>query len=238
MSEIKVNKDGINANRQRIIDLDSAVMNNKASVYQSRSMIEENRLMILSNYSAAFMGNRQLANHNTEQVLENRNSILRSFSAETEVEQNYILASFNKTSLDFLAHRSALNTAVLEISEEMTEINSRLIAVNEKIMKANEVIVEFNDQQIETNSELMNGALMPSKATSESNAELIESNAIEMDELASNAEKNSKQIEALLDRSLDNTAQLVSNKTEINERRKLILENHQRVSENRDEIYR
>ena len=162
MNESELNREDIRANRLRIIELDTSVMNNKASVYQSRSMIEENRLMILSNYAAAFMGNRQLANHNTDQVLENRNSILRSFVAENDVEKDCILASFNKTSLDFLDHRSSLNTSVLEISEELAEINSRLIAVNEKIMEANESIVEFNNKQIDVNSELLDGALSPS----------------------------------------------------------------------------
>ena len=238
MSESEFNKEDIKANRLRIIELDTAVMNNKASVYQSRSMIEENRLMILSNYAAAFMGNRQLANHNTEQVLENRNSILRSFNANTDVERDYILASFNKTSLDFLAHRSALNTSVLEISEELAEINSRLIAVNERIMKANETIVDFNDEQIETNSELLEGALIPSKATSESNTDLINANSKAMDDLASKAAKNSQRIEELLNKSIENTTQLVANKTGINERRRSILENHDRVSQNRDSIYK
>ncbi len=238
MNESELNREDIRANRLRIIELDTSVMNNKASVYQSRSMIEENRLMILSNYAAAFMGNRQLANHNTDQVLENRNSILRSFNAENEIEEDYILASFNKTSLDFLSHRSSLNTSVLEVSEELAEINSRLIAVNEKIMKANEAIVEFNDKQIEENSELLNGDLMPSKATSESNLDLVRTNSDTMIELASNAAENSQRIENLLDKSIQNTAALVENKKAISERRKSILENHERISKNRDSIYK
>ena len=45
-------------------------MTNKTMIYTSRSMIEENRLMILSNYSAAFMGNRQLANSNTDEIFD------------------------------------------------------------------------------------------------------------------------------------------------------------------------
>ena len=32
--------------------------------------------MILSNYSAAFMGNRQIANSNTDEIFENRHAIL------------------------------------------------------------------------------------------------------------------------------------------------------------------
>ena len=62
MSDVSINKEAIRENRKRIFKIDSEVMTNKTMIYASRSMIEENRLMILSNYSAAFMGNRQIAN--------------------------------------------------------------------------------------------------------------------------------------------------------------------------------
>ena len=48
-------------------------------------MIEENRLMILSNYSAAFMGNRQLANSNTDEIFDNRQAILDNVESGNEV---------------------------------------------------------------------------------------------------------------------------------------------------------
>ena len=64
-------------------------------------MIEENRLMILSNYSAAFMGNRQIANSNTDEI-DNRQAILDSAETSNEVEENYINSQKNKASLDFL----------------------------------------------------------------------------------------------------------------------------------------
>ena len=53
--------EAIKKNKKRIFEIDSKVMTNKTMIYASRSMIEENRLMILSNYAAAFMGNRQIA---------------------------------------------------------------------------------------------------------------------------------------------------------------------------------
>ena len=65
-----MNAKAIKANRKRIFKIDAEVMTNKANAYISRSMIEENRLMILSNYSAAFLGNRQLANSNTDEIFE------------------------------------------------------------------------------------------------------------------------------------------------------------------------
>ena len=67
-------------------------MANKALVYQSRSMIEENRLMIMSNYSAAFMGNRQLANSNTDEIFSNRAEILQGMDSDGDVQENYLNA--------------------------------------------------------------------------------------------------------------------------------------------------
>ena len=119
MSDIQQNKENIKKNKKRIFNLDAEVMTNKTLIYASRSMIEENRLMILSNYSAAFMGNRQIANSNTDEIFENRQAILDSAETSNEVEENYINSQKNKASLDFLKHRSELNSAVLEVSEEI-----------------------------------------------------------------------------------------------------------------------
>ena len=105
MSQSKLNARAIKANKKRIFHIDAAVMTNKANAYISRSMIEENRLMILSNYSAAFMGNRQLANSNTEEIFKNRKIVLDNYKPKNEVEENYINAQKNKASLDFLKHR-------------------------------------------------------------------------------------------------------------------------------------
>ena len=99
MSKTKINASAIKANKRRIFKIDAEVMTNKANAYISRSMIEENRLMILSNYSAAFMGNRQLANSNTEEIFENRKTILDNYKSKNDVEENFINAKKNKASL-------------------------------------------------------------------------------------------------------------------------------------------
>ena len=49
MSKTKINAKAIKANRKRIFKIYAGVMTNKANAYISKSMIEENRLMILSN---------------------------------------------------------------------------------------------------------------------------------------------------------------------------------------------
>ena len=134
MSSSEANKAAIAANRKTIFNIESNVLSNKALVYQSRSMIEENRLMIMSNYSAAFMGNRQLANANTDEIFANRSAILAAMDTDGDVQENYVNVQTNKSSLDYLAHRSGLNSSVLAISAKMADINAQLVAVNQEIM--------------------------------------------------------------------------------------------------------
>ncbi|MDG2404785.1 MAG: hypothetical protein P8M25_07505 [Paracoccaceae bacterium] len=144
MATSEANKAAIAKNRKTIFDIEAQVMANKALVYQSRSMIEENRLMIMSNYSAAFMGNRQLANANTDEIFSNRAAILQGMDTDGDVQENYVNAQTNKSALDFLRHRSSLNSSVLNISEKMAAINSQLVEINREIMDANAKIVAFN----------------------------------------------------------------------------------------------
>ena len=173
MSDAERNKLAINENRKRIFAIDAEVMTNKAMIYSSRAIIEENRSMILSNYSAAFMGNRQLANHNTDEIFKNRHAILDNINTRTTTESNFINAQKNKASLDFLKHRSELNSEVLEISKEISDINAKLIEINERIMASNQNIVDFNSKHIDINTELLNNIPDPEKATPESNAAQI-----------------------------------------------------------------
>ena len=112
-------------------------MANKALAYQSRSMIEENRLMILSNYAAAFMGNRQFANSNTDKILNNGAEILNAMDTYGDAQENFVNAQKNQAKLDFLRHRSELNISVLKLSERLAEIAAELIEIYVQIMSAN-----------------------------------------------------------------------------------------------------
>ena len=57
-------KQEIEPQKLALDSLNAIIMDNKAMIHQSRATIEENRLLILSNQSAAALGNQQLANHN------------------------------------------------------------------------------------------------------------------------------------------------------------------------------
>lgn len=236
MSTKEANKEAIAKNRKTIFSIESEVLSNKALVYQSRSMIEENRLMIMSNYSAAFMGNRQLANANTDEIFSNRNAILQNMDAQDEVQQNYIDAQTNKSNLDFLKHRSALNASVLEVSKKMADINAQLVALNREIMDANKSIVEFNATQISANSDMLGGSLSPGSATPQSNADIVAGNTAAMAELTKNISHNRGTILAVLETSEMNAAALMKNKDEINERRISIMENRKGIADNKAKI--
>ena len=69
MSQVENNRAAIRVNRTKLFELESTVMWNKAQAYRERAMIEENRALILKNYMAAFIGNRQMANQNTDDIL-------------------------------------------------------------------------------------------------------------------------------------------------------------------------
>tara|TARA_A100000164_G_C21918349_1_gene779365 strand:+ start:839 stop:1585 length:747 start_codon:yes stop_codon:yes gene_type:complete len=236
MSQTETNRNNIASNQDAINYIKTAVMDNKAMVYLSRSLIEENRQMILSNYCAAFTGNRQLANQNTDEITTNTYKILSQFESENEVENNFVNAALNGTALKALKHRSSLNTAVLEISEKMAEINSQLIEINQSIMEANESIVQYNATNIEANSSFLDGALSPSKATPEKNAEMIAYNTNLLEEMSQNVELNREKMRDLVAKSIENQDALLKNKAEISERRESIFANRRAMSENRRNI--
>ena len=125
MGNSEQNRKAISENRKRIFSLDAEVMTNKTLIYASRSK-----------QLFAFMGNRQIANNNTDEIFENRHAILDNVDTQNDVEENFVNSQKNKASLDFLQHRSQLNSAVLEISEKMATINAALIDVNRAIMES------------------------------------------------------------------------------------------------------
>ena len=212
-----MNARAIKANKKRIFQIDAAVMTNKANAYISRSMIEENRPMILSNYAAAFMGNRQLANSNTEEIFANRKTLLDNYDTKNEVEENYINAQRIRHLFDFLKHRSDLNSALLKVSEEMAIGNTKLIEINKKIMEANENIVDFNTKQIAENKNLINGNLRPEKSKPAINAKLIKANKKSMIKLE-NVKNNSKRMVDLITKQ-KKRQQAYQNKSQIKQRR-------------------
>ena len=58
----------------------SKLLEDKSIGYLIRAKIEQNISLVLSNISSSFMGNRQLANHNTDDIKFNLTKILNANS--------------------------------------------------------------------------------------------------------------------------------------------------------------
>ena len=224
-------KDILLRSRKSIRALKKIVTDNKAALYQSRAIIEENRMMILSNYTANFMGNRQLINQNTDDVFSASETMLDALDPQTESESVAVEIFNQSASLDFLSHRSSLTSSVIQISEQMAEVNARLISINREIMETNNSIIAFNKKQIERNKGYSNNESVLQAATDEMNKRLIDENNQKIEEINISATHNSEEIANLLHSSMENRSDLISNKDEISAARTSILENRKLILE-------
>ena len=222
-------KDILLRSRKSIRALKKIVTDNKAALYQSRAIIEENRMMILSNYTANFMGNRQLINQNTDDVFSASETMLDALDPQTESESVAVEIFNQRTSLDFLSHRSSLTSSVIQISEQMAEVNARLISINREIMETNNSIIAFNKKQIERNKGYSNNESVLPAVTDEMNERLIDENNQKIEEINISATRNSEEIANLLHSSMENRSRLISNKDEISVARNSILENRELI---------
>ena len=222
-------KDILLRSRKSIRALKKIVTDNKAALYQSRAIIEENRMMILSNYTANFMGNRQLINQNTDDVFSASETMLDALDPQTESESVAVEIFNQRASLDFLSHRSSLTSSVIQISEQMAEVNARLISINREIMETNNSIIAFNKKQIERNKGYSNNESVLHAATDEMNERLIDENNQKIEEINISATRNSEEIANLLHSSMENRSRLISNKDEISAARNSILENRELI---------
>jgi hypothetical protein len=229
------NKAKIAANRAAIFNLEGSVNHNKANAYLTRSVVAENAALIAKNYNSAFLGNRQLANENTEALFRNRIALAQCLPASTDVEVNFREATINKAKLAYLDHRSTLNGQVLSITQDMAALNAQAIAINRRIMESNENIKEFNAKLIAENTAWLDGNCA-STATPESNSALIEANAAKIAAIKERVEGNNRTAEELLATTEANRNAALANSAQIAERRQAILKNYEQIKANRHRI--
>ena len=225
MATSATNRKNIKKNRRAIFEVEATVTSNRAKAYATRSIIEENRALILKNYTAAFMGNRQLANQNTDDVFRNRKAIIANIDAENDVQQNFKESLTNEASLEFLEHRASLNTAVLSVNEKMIAVNQMLIDINDTIMSTNASLVKYNAKQITANNKLIADGLKPSNATPSRNAERIKRNAKRSKDVQKQALANSKKMDSMSAQMQANRKRIEKNSDKIMERRSIIIKN-------------
>ncbi len=235
-SQVLTNYKNIRKNRKAVFNLESAITSNKAKAYATRSTIEENRALILKNYTAAFMGNRQLANQNTDDIFRNRKNILANFNTKSDVEVNYVESLTNEASIDFLEHRAELNASVLEVNRMMAEVNAKLIEINSKIMSSNEKIVKFNSKNLAENSRILANGLSAKTANPPSNAKRIIKNKERLAKILKASQANTKTISNLYKIASNNRSSIEKNAEGIIARRKSIEANQAKISQNQSKV--
>ncbi len=236
MATAASNRKNIMRNRKALFGLECQVTANKTNAYSTRSAIEENRALILKNYTAAFMGNRQLANQNTDDIFRNRRVILSSLDAQTDIQKNFVESSLNEASIDYLEHRADLNASVLEVNKMMAEVNEKLIEINSRIMKSNENIVAFNSKNLAINSKILASGLSTGTATSSSNAKRIARNKERLTKILKVAKSNASSILGLLKFASKNRAAIEKNAAGILARRKGIEDNRKIITQNQTKV--
>ena len=126
----------------------SSLLNQKSKNYLLRSKIDQSIAITNSNLSASFLGNRQMANHNTDDIKYCLNKIIEKNSTEPDV---------TKLNVDviFLKHRQKLNKRLAENSKILIAALEQLQLAHQRVMKTNEEIVQFNLGMLKTTSEVI-----------------------------------------------------------------------------------
>ena len=196
----------------------SSLLNQKSKNYLLRSKIDQSIAITTSNLSASFLGNRQMANHNTDDIKYCLNEIIEKNSTEPDATQLNV-------DLIFLKHRQKLNVRLLENSKILIAAIEQLQLAHKKVMKSNEEIVKFNSSILEATSEIISTNELPirlSLSLSEIHAELekIEKGCLLSDKTT---QKLIKQIENIYMKN-------GSLSEELDKKREKIIKNRERIS--------
>jgi len=224
----------LESNRAKIFDLEGSVHYNNAKTDMLNGKVAENAALIAKNYNSAFMGNRQLANENTEALFRNRLTLLQCLPVNNEAEAKYRESKINEAKLVFLDFRSSVNAEVLSITQDMAMLNAQAIAINRRIMAMNESIRERNSSLIEENTKLI--AEGSNSSVFKNYTPIVESNAAKIEEVYAR-EVSIGHCMGALESAIDaNRAAADENSNQIATRSIAIKTNHDLIATNRYRI--
>ena len=194
------------------------LLNQKSKNYLLRSKIDQNIAVTNSNLSASFLGNRQMANHNTDDIKYCLNKIIDKNSAEPD-------ATKLNVDLIFLKHRQKLNKRLVENSKILIAAIEQLQMAHQRVMRTNEEILKFNSSMLETTSEIISTNELPfqlrlSESEIQSELEKVEKGCLSSDKTT---QKLIKQVEDLRMKN-----DLLSE--ELDQKREKIIKNRDRIS--------
>ena len=202
----------------------SFLLRQRSKNYLARSKLDQNIAVINGNLSASFVGNRQLANHNTADIRFNLNKIAEHDLIKTEFEEENI-------ELVFLKHQQKLNKRLVENSEQLVKAAEQLQLAHKRVMKTNEDIIKFNSKLIESTSEVIGTGELPKGMQLSGENIKIELNKIEKTTSATD-----KKIENLLTRIDEIAKENEKLSQELDVKRKKITENRELISSLRADL--
>ena len=132
----------------------SILLNQKSKNYLLRSKIDQSIAITNSNLTASFLGNRQMANHNTADIRYCLNEIVEKNAAEPDAIKLNV-------ELIFLRHQQKLNKQLVENSKALISAIEQLQQAHQRVMKTNEEIVRFNSSMLEATSEIISTGELP-----------------------------------------------------------------------------
>ena len=196
----------------------SSLLNQKSKNYLLRSKIDQSIAITNSNLSASFLGNRQMANHNTDDIKYCLNEIIEKNSNEPDVNKLNV-------NLIFLKHRQKLNKRLSENSKILIAALEQLQLAHQRVMRTNEEIVKFNSSMLETTSEIISTNELPfqlrlGESEIQSELEKVEKGCLSSDKTT---QKLIKQVEDLWMKN-----DLLSE--ELDQKREKIIKNRDRIS--------
>ena len=196
----------------------SSLLNQKSKNYLLRSKIDQSIAITNSNLSASFLGNRQMANHNTNDIKYCLNKIIESNSTESDLTKLNV-------DLIFMKHREKLNKRLVENSKILIAAIEQLQLAHRKVMTTNEEIVKFNSSMLETTSEVIATNELPTQL----NLGVSEIQA-ELEKIEKRCLLSDKTTQKLMQQARDIFKENDTLSEELDEKREKIVKNRDRIS--------
>ena len=213
----------------QIEQLWSEVLETRSIGYLLRAKIEQNLALLISNINSSFMGNRQLANQNTDDVHYNLRKIVESRVDDNGDIDEDLLFSLNTA---FIEHRSKLNRRINTVSAELNEVNNKLLSIHRKVMKTNDEIIKFNTKNLEATYNFIMDS--ESKADAKTlRAEDIDKKCAALSKQNKQNNKNTSKLMEVVNEALDNS---IDAQTQVSEKRERIFENRKVIMGIRKDI--
>ena len=200
------------------------LLHQKSTNYLIRSKIDQNIAISNSNLTASFMGNRQLANHNTADIRYNFTKI-----AEKNLPTNHLLQE--NIEMVFIQHQQKLNKRLLENSKDLLLALEQLQLTHKRVMNTNEEIIEFNTGLINSTSEILEKDQMPERMRLNANQILSE-----LEKIQKKQESFNRETEKLLTKTKKITENNEALSAELNIKRDKINKNRKYISSLRADL--